>query len=86
MCFERNCSVMISSFSFSQEYRLSARAGIGVDSLPDGREYYVKELSYHLTDPGATPEEVHAMGLGEVQRISREMEEVSALLFTVKLY
>nr|WBW70121.1 venom protein [Lampona murina] len=58
------------------EYRPNARTGVGVGSLPSGQEYYRQQLSYHLTDQGITAEEIHAMGLSEVERIAEEMAEV----------
>ncbi|GFQ93194.1 uncharacterized protein TNCT_610561, partial [Trichonephila clavata] len=58
------------------EYRAHARPGIGVSSLPNGRDFYQHELSYHLSDSSATAEQIHRMGLEEVERISKEMDEV----------
>ncbi|KAG8189984.1 hypothetical protein JTE90_001441 [Oedothorax gibbosus] len=59
-----------------EEYSLHVRPGIGVGSLPNGREFYIHSLSYHLTDTNVTPEEIHQVGLQEVQRITEEMNEV----------
>ena len=64
------------AFLFWQEYRPNTRPDVGVGSLPDGRDYYRHALSYHLTDPKATAEEIHAMGVAEVHRIAEEMDEV----------
>lgn len=58
------------------EYQPNSRQEIGVSSLPDGHEYYRHQLSYHLTDPKVTAEEIHAVGLAEVERIAEEMNEV----------
>lgn len=58
------------------EYRAHVRPDIGVSSLPNGRDFYQHELSYHLTDASATAEQIHQMGLQEVERISKEMDEV----------
>ncbi|GFT25684.1 uncharacterized protein NPIL_524991 [Nephila pilipes] len=60
----------------NNEYRLHARPGIGVSSLPNGRDFYQQELTYHLTDTSVTAEQIHQMGLLEVERITKEMDEV----------
>ncbi|KAF8788723.1 hypothetical protein HNY73_006732 [Argiope bruennichi] len=60
----------------NNEYRLHTRPGIGVSTLPNGRDFYRQELAYHLTDTGVTPEQIHNMGLREVERITKEMDEV----------
>jgi uncharacterized protein (DUF885 family) len=53
-------------------YRARARAGIGISSLPDGRAYY-QTLIRRLTTTDRTPEEIHALGLKEVERIEAAM-------------
>lgn len=58
------------------EYRPNARPEIGVGSLPGGREFYRQELVLHLTENGVTAEQIHAMGLAEVERIAGDMIEV----------
>ncbi|CAL1300943.1 unnamed protein product [Larinioides sclopetarius] len=60
----------------NNEYKLHTRPSIGVSSLPNGRDFYQHELAYHLTDAGVTPEDIHNMGLQEVERITKEMDEV----------
>ncbi|GFY47789.1 uncharacterized protein TNIN_223681 [Trichonephila inaurata madagascariensis] len=60
----------------NNEYRAHARPEIGVSSLPNGRDFYQHELSYHLSDSSVTAEQIHRMGLQEVERISKEMDEV----------
>ncbi|GFV96823.1 uncharacterized protein TNCV_4350361 [Trichonephila clavipes] len=60
----------------NNEYRAHARPEIGVSSLPNGRDFYQHELSYHLSDSNVTAEQIHRMGLQEVERISKEMDEV----------
>lgn len=68
-----------------QEYRPNTRADIGVSSLPNGREYYRHVLSYYLTDPKVTAEEIYALGVSEVERIADEMEEVNIKTVKIKL-
>lgn len=57
------------------EYVPAARGSIGASALPRGREFYRHRVrSYTTLD--ITPEEVHRIGLEEVKRIRREMDEV----------
>ncbi|GIY43758.1 uncharacterized protein CEXT_485991 [Caerostris extrusa] len=58
------------------KYRSHARADIGVSSLPNGEDFYQHQLSYHLTDTNVTAQQIHDMGLQEVERITKEMDEV----------
>uniref|UniRef100_A0A0K8R524 DUF885 domain-containing protein n=1 Tax=Ixodes ricinus TaxID=34613 RepID=A0A0K8R524_IXORI len=58
-----------------QEYWVHLRPEIAATSLPDGDAYYRECLRYHLELP-LTAQEVHDMGLKEVERISTGMKEV----------
>ncbi|KFM58359.1 hypothetical protein X975_27169, partial [Stegodyphus mimosarum] len=58
------------------EYRPHLRPKIGVRSLPNGKDFYKRQLAFHLTDNSVTPEEIHQIGLSEVARITNEMKEV----------
>jgi uncharacterized protein (DUF885 family) len=60
---------------FTKEYEPGARATLGAYELPEGREYYAW-LVKHFTTLDTTPEKVHQVGLAEVDRIRREMDEV----------
>ncbi|MGH7504736.1 MAG: DUF885 domain-containing protein, partial [Longimicrobiales bacterium] len=60
---------------FTQEYRPGARATVGASELPDGRSYYA-HLVRHYTTLDVTPDEVHALGLKEVERIRGEMDAI----------
>jgi len=53
-------------------YLPKARPGIGIGSLPGGKEAYAI-LIRRLTTTQATPEEIHSLGLAEVKRIEEEM-------------
>lgn len=60
------------------EYLPAARTGIGISSVPGGREYY-QYLVRSYTTTSMTPEEIHALGLSEVARIRAAMErEIAA--------
>jgi len=53
-------------------YLPKVRPGIGIGSLPKGAEAYAI-LIRRLTTTQATPEEIHRIGLAEVDRIEKEM-------------
>ena len=57
------------------EYRPGARTTLGASELTNGREYYAY-LIRHFTTLDLTPDQVHEIGLKEVARIRREMDEV----------
>jgi uncharacterized protein (DUF885 family) len=44
---------------------------------PDGKQYYLDCLKFHTTT-SMTPEEIHQLGLDEIQRVRKEMENVAA--------
>jgi len=56
-------------------YRAKARADAGIGSLADGRGAY-QVLIRRLTTTDRTPEEIHALGLREVDRIETAMTAV----------
>lgn len=55
----------------------AAGQGAGVARLPDGAAYYALELKENTTTD-YTPGQVHALGLSEVARITREMDQLLA--------
>jgi uncharacterized protein (DUF885 family) len=57
------------------EYLPVAGDHTGIGALPDGPEVYDYLVRFHTTT-NMTAEEIHALGLREVERISREMEAV----------
>jgi uncharacterized protein (DUF885 family) len=59
------------------EYMPGARASLGASELPDGPAYYADRIR-HFTTLDLTAAEIHATGLGEVERIRREMEAIIA--------
>jgi uncharacterized protein (DUF885 family) len=54
-----------------------ARDTIACTDALDGSEYYLT-LVQHFTSTSQTPDEIHALGLAEIERISGEMEKVAA--------
>lgn len=60
---------------FRNEYLPNARKTLGASELPDGRKYYAMKIR-EFTTLNLTPEEIHKIGLSEVDRISSEMNAV----------
>ena len=57
---------------FISEYRPGARVTLGATKMPNGSEYYQFKVK-QFTTLDYTPEEVHQIGLKEVERIKSEM-------------
>jgi uncharacterized protein (DUF885 family) len=57
------------------EYLPKTRRTTAAYDLPNGRKYY-EYLVRHFTTLELTPEEVHQIGLREVTRINKEMQEI----------
>jgi len=60
---------------FTREYLPGARTTTAAADLPEGRAYY-EWLVRHYTTLDTTADDVHAIGLREVERIRGEMQEV----------
>ncbi|HSR46592.1 MAG TPA: DUF885 domain-containing protein [Anaerolineales bacterium] len=58
---------------FEEEYLPGCRTDIGASGLPDGRQFYEHRVRMNVSFD-TSPEEVHAIGLKEVDRIREEME------------
>ena len=63
--------------SFLEETYLPAARAPGIGSLPGGKQVY-SHLVQRFTTTDMTPDEIHEIGLQEVERIRREMEAVIA--------
>jgi uncharacterized protein (DUF885 family) len=57
------------------EYLSAARESVGLFELPDGEAWYAHKVRA-TTTTDYTPEEIHQIGLGEVERIHGEMRGV----------
>lgn len=62
---------------FVEEYLPNARETLGISEVPEGGDYYAALVRYYTT-LDMSPEQVHQLGLAEVERIRAEMEEVIA--------
>jgi uncharacterized protein (DUF885 family) len=60
---------------FRNEYLPNARTTLGASELPDGRSYYAFKIREYTT-LNLTADEIHKIGLSEVDRISAEMNAV----------
>jgi uncharacterized protein (DUF885 family) len=59
------------------KYLPACRETIAASSLPDGAAMYAYNVKWHITT-GATPQEIHNIGLAEVRRIRAEMDRTVA--------
>lgn len=60
---------------FEREYFPACLKGTGASQLPKGAEFYAFLARKHTTTR-LTPQEIHTIGLSEVQRIREEMEKI----------
>lgn len=60
---------------FNEEYLAACREEVGVGATDWGRSYY-EYLVRHFTTTDKTPQEIHHIGLSEVERIRAEMESI----------
>jgi uncharacterized protein (DUF885 family) len=60
---------------YQQEYLPHARATLAASALPNGTAYYRQQIRQY-TSLDLTPEEIHQLGLSEVERIAKEMDAV----------
>lgn len=61
----------------AETYIPGARESIALSDLPDGREWYAYKI-HRYTTTYPSPEEIHEIGLSEVKRIHKKMEEIIA--------
>ena len=60
---------------YRAEYLPHARATLGASELPGGQAFYAHQVR-HFTTLQLSPEEIHQIGLAEVERIAGEMQAV----------
>ncbi len=60
---------------YQKEYQPNARKTIAASGLPDGPAFYAQQVR-HFTTLDISPDEIHRIGLAEVERIDKEMKEV----------
>ncbi|MEL6869235.1 MAG: DUF885 domain-containing protein [Pseudomonadota bacterium] len=60
-----------------QDYLPDARASVGISDQPNGADYYAL-MAAQFTTTALTPDEIHNIGLAEVERIRNEMLTIIA--------
>src|SRR5882724_8326566 len=75
-------SVVLPAFArfdrfFSDTYLPACRDSVGISDTPDGQAYYRALIAYHTTT-GLTADDIHRIGLAEVERIHGEMDKIIA--------
>jgi uncharacterized protein (DUF885 family) len=60
---------------YEQEYLPHTRTTLAASALPNGRAFYQQQIR-QFTTLDLSPEEIHQIGLAEVERISKEMDGV----------
>lgn len=61
---------------YARDYQPNCRQTIGASDLPQGREYYAAQIRSHTTTD-MSADAIHFLGLGEVERIRAEMENLA---------
>jgi uncharacterized protein (DUF885 family) len=60
---------------YRKEYLPHTRTTLAAQDMPNGRAFYAQQIR-HYTTLDLSPEDIHKIGLAEVERISHEMNEV----------
>jgi uncharacterized protein (DUF885 family) len=63
---------------FLTQYLPATRSSVGISDTPGGADYYRNRIEFHTTLSGVTADEIHAIGLREVERIRGEMLKITA--------
>ncbi|WP_418637715.1 DUF885 domain-containing protein [Winogradskyella sp.] len=63
---------------FEEEYFPNTRKGLGVSTVPNGKEFYQNRINFYTTSKEYTAEDIHQIGLKEVARIKAEMQQIIA--------
>lgn len=61
---------------FETEYYPKTRKVIGVSETPKGEAYYQNRINFYTTSSQFTADDIHKIGLEEVDRIKREMKKI----------
>ena len=65
----------IKSF-FENEYFPNTRKGLGISTIPNGKEFYQNRINYFTTSNLYSADDIHQIGLNEVARIKGEMQKI----------
>ncbi|WP_299046838.1 DUF885 family protein [uncultured Polaribacter sp.] len=61
---------------FEDEYFPNTRKGLGISTVPKGKEFYQNRVNYYTTSTKYTPNDIHKIGLKEVAKIKAEMQTI----------
>lgn len=61
---------------FNEEYFPNTRKGLGISTIPNGKEFYQNRINYFTTSTQYTADDIHQIGLNEVARIKAEMHKI----------
>tara|TARA_R110000787_G_scaffold271063_3_gene378158 strand:- start:4665 stop:6386 length:1722 start_codon:yes stop_codon:yes gene_type:complete len=61
---------------FENEYFPNTRKGLGVTTIPNGKEFYQNRINFYTSSTKYTAEDIHQIGLKEVARIKAEMQQI----------
>ena len=61
---------------FEEEYFPNTRKGLGVSTVPNGKEFYQNRINFYTTSTKYNAEDIHQIGLKEVARIKAEMLKI----------
>lgn len=61
---------------FEDEYIPNTRKGLGISTIPNGKEFYQNRINYFTTSNQYTADDIHQIGLNEVARIKAEMQKI----------
>jgi len=59
--------------AFQERYLPATRDSVGIFDTPDGADFYRERIAYHTTSEKLSADEIHRIGLSEVERIRAEM-------------
>ena len=65
----------IKSF-FENEYFPKTRKGLGISTIPNGKEFYQNRINYFTTSSQYSADDIYKIGLNEVARIKGEMQKI----------
>ena len=65
---------------FETEYYPKTRTSLGVSNTPNGEAYYQNRINFYTTSTQYTADDIHKIGLQEVERIKAEMEKIITTL------
>jgi uncharacterized protein (DUF885 family) len=61
---------------FEDEYFPNTRKGLGVSTVPNGKEFYQNRINFYTTSTKYNADDIHQIGLKEVARIKSEMQQI----------